>query len=191
MSFICIIAIVMTGYGVASRSMVYYPHPDIFSTGNVTTAFEGRPIFRQIIYPAYYLIFGEVSAERENLDRKFQTISIFRIDGNLSTDVHLWNRVSWCWLVDCNTCSPCISHALCQHSSYQSTHCHVQVTRTILLILNSQHIHDFSKYPANGLIESMKKHKEFGTLNSTRSLVITSIDHPLSHRSAGFLIFTT
>ena len=66
----CIIAVVMAGYGIASRSMVYYSHPDIFENTNTTTTFEGRPIFRQILYPVYYLMYGDMGNERVDLDRK-------------------------------------------------------------------------------------------------------------------------
>lgn len=63
-----IIAIVMTGYGVASRSMVFYANPDIFP--NTSTAFNGRDIFAQIAYPVYYLLYGEIDNELNSLERK-------------------------------------------------------------------------------------------------------------------------
>jgi len=66
----CIIAVVMTGYGVASRSMAYYPNADLFNSSNINTAFEGRSIFRQIIYPVYYLMYGQFGNELSNLDGK-------------------------------------------------------------------------------------------------------------------------
>lgn len=66
----CIIIIVMTGYGVASRSMVYYPNPTAFPNTNISTAFDGRSIFRQIAYPVYYLMYGQFGNELTNLDRK-------------------------------------------------------------------------------------------------------------------------
>ena len=66
----CIIAIVMTGYGVASRSMVYYPNADKFNDSNIDTSFSGRSIFRQIAYPVYYLMYGEVGNELGYLDGK-------------------------------------------------------------------------------------------------------------------------
>jgi len=68
----CIIAIVMTGYGVASRSMAYYPNPYIFSSGNISTAFDGRSVFRQIAYPVYYLMYGQFGNELSNLDGKIK-----------------------------------------------------------------------------------------------------------------------
>ncbi len=61
----CIIAIVMLGYGVSSRSMVYYSNADQFNT---TTAFDGRAIFRQIVYPVYYLLYDQFGNELQNLD---------------------------------------------------------------------------------------------------------------------------
>jgi hypothetical protein len=69
----CIIAIVMTGYGVASRSMVYYPNPDSFNATNtyINTAFDGRSIFRQIAYPVYYLMYSQFGNELANLDGKY------------------------------------------------------------------------------------------------------------------------
>ncbi|UJR22717.1 hypothetical protein I4U23_025751 [Adineta vaga] len=66
--FMCIIAIVMTGYGVASRSMAYYPNPDSFPGTEIDTSFNGRSIFRQIAYPVYYLMYGEFGNELSNLD---------------------------------------------------------------------------------------------------------------------------
>jgi hypothetical protein len=62
----------MIGYGVASRSMAYYPNADKFNSTN--TAFDGRSIFRQIIYPVYYLMYGQFGNELSNLDGKTQLI---------------------------------------------------------------------------------------------------------------------
>ena len=66
----------MVGYGVASRSMVYYSNSRAFSSMNFSTAFDGRSIFRQIIYPVYYLMYGEFGSELTDLDGK-QAISIY------------------------------------------------------------------------------------------------------------------
>ncbi|CAF1432957.1 unnamed protein product, partial [Adineta steineri] len=66
--FICIIAIVMIGYGVASRSMVYYSNPTLFNDTTTDTSFDGRSIFRQIIYPVYYLMYGQMGNELADLD---------------------------------------------------------------------------------------------------------------------------
>ncbi|CAF0834212.1 unnamed protein product [Adineta ricciae] len=66
--FMCIIAIVMTGYGVASRSMVYYSNADLFPSENIDTSFDGRSIFRQIAYPVYYLMYGQFGNELSDLD---------------------------------------------------------------------------------------------------------------------------
>jgi hypothetical protein len=55
----------MIGYGVASRSMYnYYGDPD-----NGTLTFDGRSIFRRIMYPTYYLMYGSQDAELQALDR--------------------------------------------------------------------------------------------------------------------------
>jgi len=67
-----IIAVAMAGYGVASRSMVYYPNADKF---NITTAFDGRSVFRQILYPVYYLMYGNFGNELSNLDGKINQTS--------------------------------------------------------------------------------------------------------------------
>ncbi len=67
----CIIAIVMAGYGVASRSMVYYPIVNNFTTetgGAIHASFDGRAVFRQVIYPVYYLLYGQFGNELQNLD---------------------------------------------------------------------------------------------------------------------------
>ncbi|CAF3967063.1 unnamed protein product, partial [Adineta steineri] len=66
--FMCIIAVVMTGYGVASRSMVYYSNPTLFNDTTTDTSFSGRSIFRQIIYPVYYLMYGQMGNELTDLD---------------------------------------------------------------------------------------------------------------------------
>jgi hypothetical protein len=69
----CIIAIVMAGYGVASRSMVYYPKENDFTTdsnGTIDDSFNARSVFRQIAYPVYYLMYGEFGNELTTLDGK-------------------------------------------------------------------------------------------------------------------------
>ena len=50
----------MTAYGVASRTMYNY--------NNQTLEFDGRSIFRNIIYPTYYLMYGSISGELDDLD---------------------------------------------------------------------------------------------------------------------------
>ena len=50
----------MTAYGVASRAMYTY--------NNETLTFDGRSIFRKIIYPTYYLMYGNVGDELTGLD---------------------------------------------------------------------------------------------------------------------------
>lgn len=52
----------MTAYGVASRSM--------YSYDSQLLTFEGRSIFRYIVYPTYYLMYGNVGNELDNLDGK-------------------------------------------------------------------------------------------------------------------------
>ncbi|CAF3768859.1 unnamed protein product [Rotaria sordida] len=69
--FLCIIAIVMIAYGVASRSIVYYPVENGFTTetnGFIDISFDGRAVFRQIIYPVYYLLYSQFGNETQNLD---------------------------------------------------------------------------------------------------------------------------
>ena len=66
-----IIFIVMAGYGVASRSMVYYPKENDFTPASgvaVDTNFTARSIFRNIAYPVYYLMYGEFQTQLEDLD---------------------------------------------------------------------------------------------------------------------------
>jgi len=65
-----IIAVAMTAYGVASRSMAYYPYPQNFNGTDFSVAFDGRSIFHQIIYPVYYLMYGNFGNELSYLDGK-------------------------------------------------------------------------------------------------------------------------
>ena len=61
----------MIGYGVSTRSMAYYPEDNaVVTRGNysVDARFDGRSVFRQIIYPVYYLMYGEFGEEMKNLD---------------------------------------------------------------------------------------------------------------------------
>ena len=70
----CIIAIVMIGYGVASRSMVYYPVANGFTTetgGTIDTSFDGRSVFHQIIYPVYYMMYGQFDSELAALNSMY------------------------------------------------------------------------------------------------------------------------
>ncbi|CAF3724742.1 unnamed protein product [Rotaria sordida] len=69
--FICIIGIVMIAYGIASCSMVYYPKANNFTTetnGSIDTSFDGRSVFRNILYPVYYLLYGQFGTQLDNLD---------------------------------------------------------------------------------------------------------------------------
>ena len=50
----------MVAYGVASRTMYNY--------NNQTIAFDGRSIFRNILYPTYYLMYGSLGTEFSGLD---------------------------------------------------------------------------------------------------------------------------
>ncbi|CAF1004363.1 unnamed protein product [Adineta steineri] len=63
--FMFIIAIVMIAYGVTSRSMAYYPNPEL---NGYDINFDGRGIFRQIIYPVYYFMYGNMGNETTYLD---------------------------------------------------------------------------------------------------------------------------
>jgi hypothetical protein len=60
----------MIGFGVASRSMTYYPNANLFNTTITDTAFDGRSVFRQILYPVYYLMYGSFGTELSDLDGK-------------------------------------------------------------------------------------------------------------------------
>ncbi|CAF3473511.1 unnamed protein product [Rotaria socialis] len=63
--FIYIILIAMIGYGVASRSMYSFDDP----TQNDYLTFDGRSIFRHILYPTYYLMYGATDTEIGALDQ--------------------------------------------------------------------------------------------------------------------------
>lgn len=122
----CIIAIVMTGYGVSSRSMVYYANPDIFT--DIDTSFNGRSIFRQIAYPVYYLMYGETGDELADLDSKVAVF--FHEKDNIYTANFFFfcgYRSSRCRLVDFNTGVTCCSHAFREYFINQSSNCNVQV----------------------------------------------------------------
>jgi len=55
----------MIGYGVTSRAM--YDFDNVVVSGNLT--FDGRSIFRHILYPTYYLMYGSQDNELSALDR--------------------------------------------------------------------------------------------------------------------------
>ncbi|CAF1249047.1 unnamed protein product [Adineta ricciae] len=63
--FIYIIIVAMVAYGVASRAM-YNFNADADSDD---LTFDGRSIFRHIIYPSYYLMYGEVDGDKQALDQ--------------------------------------------------------------------------------------------------------------------------
>ncbi|CAF4283363.1 unnamed protein product, partial [Rotaria sp. Silwood2] len=63
--FTYIILIAMIAYGVTSRAMYKY-NEDI---DNDTLTFDGRSVFRHILYPSYYLMYGSTDKELEALDR--------------------------------------------------------------------------------------------------------------------------
>jgi hypothetical protein len=52
----------MIAYGVTSRAMYIY--------NNITISFDGQSIFRNILYPTYYLMYGNVGNELTSLDGK-------------------------------------------------------------------------------------------------------------------------
>ncbi|UJR16633.1 hypothetical protein I4U23_003533 [Adineta vaga] len=56
--FACLITIVMSGYGTASRSIAYY--------GNIT--FNADGIFHDIVYPVYYLLYIQLDDELTHLE---------------------------------------------------------------------------------------------------------------------------
>ena len=56
----------MVGYGVASRTMYNYNEdPEVDDL-----TFDGRSVFRHIIYPVYYLMYGSMDSELTALDRE-------------------------------------------------------------------------------------------------------------------------
>ncbi|UJR35044.1 hypothetical protein I4U23_027820 [Adineta vaga] len=63
--FIYIILVAMVAYGVTSRAMYNYNSDD----DSDDLAFNGRSIFRHIMYPSYYLMYGETGGEMDALDR--------------------------------------------------------------------------------------------------------------------------
>ncbi len=65
----------MIGYGVASRSMVYYPVANGLTratTGEtIDTSFDGRSVFHQILYPVYYMMYGQIDNELKALNSMY------------------------------------------------------------------------------------------------------------------------
>lgn len=64
----------MIGYAVSSRSMVYYPKENNFTIatgGSIDTSFSGRPVFRNLMYPVYYMLHGQISQELSNFDSMY------------------------------------------------------------------------------------------------------------------------
>jgi hypothetical protein len=69
----------MIGYGVASRSMVYYPVVNDFTTetgGFIDASFDGRSVFRQVLYPVYYLLYGNFGNQLSDLDCAYSSLII-------------------------------------------------------------------------------------------------------------------
>lgn len=62
--FTYIILIAMVAYGVASRAMYDYNADE----DDDDLVFAGQSIFRHIIYPSYYLMYGSTDKELEALD---------------------------------------------------------------------------------------------------------------------------
>ncbi|CAF4846820.1 unnamed protein product, partial [Rotaria sp. Silwood2] len=63
--FTYIILIAMVAYGVASRAMYKYNE----DADNDDLTFDGRSIFRHVLYPSYYLMYGSTENELAALDR--------------------------------------------------------------------------------------------------------------------------
>ena len=59
--FATLIAIVMTAYGVASRSMASYGEFE----------FSGRNVLQNVLYPVYYLLYTNLSGELARIDGIF------------------------------------------------------------------------------------------------------------------------
>lgn len=67
----------MIAYGVTSRAMYNYNQNS--NTDDLT--FDGRSVFRNIIYPVYYLMYGSTDGELAALDRKISILNnSFKID---------------------------------------------------------------------------------------------------------------
>ncbi|CAF1230161.1 unnamed protein product [Rotaria sordida] len=68
--FTYIILIAMIAYGVASRAMYKYNEDDKCNEDahNDDLTFNGRSIFRHILYPSYYLMYGSTEKELKALD---------------------------------------------------------------------------------------------------------------------------
>ena len=60
----------MTAYGVASRAMYDYSE---------ALTFDARSILRNIIYPTYYMMYGNVEEELAELDRRMKEKRTSRI----------------------------------------------------------------------------------------------------------------
>lgn len=88
---------------------------------NDNLTFDGRSIFRHIIYPVYYFIYGSPDAELAALDRK---------TGNAKNELKwivLSYRKSWICRSDRYSSVTSFSYVIREHSSDQSPYCHVQV----------------------------------------------------------------
>ncbi len=57
----------MIGYGVASRSMYNFNNA---TDTNDDLTFDGRSIFRHLLYPIYYFMYGSIDGELSALDRR-------------------------------------------------------------------------------------------------------------------------
>jgi hypothetical protein len=55
----------MIGYGVSSRSMYNF---SVNGTDTSILTFDGRSIFRNILYPVYYFMYGSMGGEFTALD---------------------------------------------------------------------------------------------------------------------------
>lgn len=66
----------MTAYAVASRTMYQYNEQPL--------QFDGRSIFRYMVYPTYYLLYGNIGNELENLDGKDNSTQIASMDLSFS-----------------------------------------------------------------------------------------------------------
>ena len=65
----------MIAYGVTSRSM--------YTFTNTTISFDGRSIFRSIIYPTYYLMYGNIGGELTQLDGTVNQGPVMSVDFHL------------------------------------------------------------------------------------------------------------
>lgn len=92
--FTYIILIAMTAYAVASRTMFNF-------NSSSPILFDGRSIFRNLIYPTYYLMYGNIGGELTSLDGRKQNLTdstkekcrFFSISADLDSSVSIATHI--------------------------------------------------------------------------------------------------